>query len=317
MSYVKPSAECQVFLDNFPLPLPTGDHPDKALRPFLAAAPPPPAPDPKLCKVETFTIPGPASTDLRLFVVRPNNDESVPVVMVFHGGGAICGVPEMDLPLLEHLAKAGFAAVAVDYRLAPEYPFPAQFDDAETAWNYVQSKEAVSKLNIDHSKVILYGSSAGSWISQGLTHRLCKSGKSSLPRLVALDSTLADDRLIYPMQADNHPLAKFYVWSVQNSRDSHRYVHNDGEAPLEAALLRSTDPKDFAGFPPFYVNSCELDSLADHGPLLATKLREAGVSVEQHIYRGATHAFSSLMPASSIAQALYAELVRVFKQALE
>ncbi|KAM0789792.1 hypothetical protein ACM66B_006644 [Microbotryomycetes sp. NB124-2] len=317
---IKPSAECQAFLDHFPLPLPTGDHPSKVLRPFLASAPPPPAPDSKLCKVETFSIPAGKETkthDLRLFVVRPNNEDKVPVVVVFHGGGVIVGAPEMDMPLLEYFAKAGFAAVSVDYRLAPEDPYPAQFEDAEAAWDYVHSSEGLSRLNVDSSKSIVYGSSAGSWISQGLVYRLNKRGGGALPKLVALDSTLADDRLIHPAQAENHPLATHHVWSVQNSRDAHRYVYGDAEAPLEAALLRSTDPEDFAGLPPFYVNSCEIDSLADHGPLLAMKLREAGVSVELHVYRGATHAFSSMMPASSIAQSLYAELVRVFRQALE
>ncbi|KAK4056387.1 hypothetical protein OIO90_002530 [Microbotryomycetes sp. JL221] len=339
----KPTAECRVFLDNFPLPLPTGEPPAQVLRPAMAAGPAPPAPDATLCKVENVVIPGKAAPglyphDLRLLVVRPNNDDIVPAVLVFHGGGAIVGAPEMDFPLLEYLAKAGFACISTDYRLAPESPYPAQFDDAESAWDYLHSAEGSKRLGVNPEQTIVYGSSAGSWVSFGLTSRLVKRQEKNLPAIVALDSTLADDRQIYPRQAEGHPFAKYFVWSVQNSHDANSerfevlghfapvanitlrtaYVYGGAEPPIEAAPLRSDNPEiDFAGYPPFYINSCELDSLGDHGIALTNKLLAAGVSVEFHQYRGATHAFSSLMPMSNLAQSLYAELVRVFKQALQ
>lgn len=86
--------------------------------------------------------------------------------------------------MLYAFAQAGLVALSVDYRLAPEDPYPAAFEDAERAWEFVTSSSGLP--NVIHDKAALYGSSAGSWIAEGLTFRLRGTSKTQ-PKLVLLD----------------------------------------------------------------------------------------------------------------------------------
>lgn len=108
-----------------------------------------------------------------------------------------------------------------------------------------------TNLNLNCDKVGLFGSSAGSWIAAGLAIRL-KDKTGAKPSMVVLDSTLVDDRAIYPAQAVGHPCEDYHIWTRQNAIDAQRYIFGGDLAtvPLEAAPLRSKNPADFHGLGP-------------------------------------------------------------------
>lgn len=90
----------------------------------------------------------------------------------------------MDLRRLGFFAEQGYAVVSPDYRLAPEHPFPAQFDDAEACFEFLFTSSAI---NFDSSKIGFFGSSAGAWIATGLAIRLLHKKAARQPKVVVLD----------------------------------------------------------------------------------------------------------------------------------
>lgn len=107
-----------------------------------------------------------------------------------YGGKAADDSRRMDLPLYTHFAENGYAVVSPDYRLAPEDPHPAQFDDVEATFNWLVS-DAASALKVDTSKLAFYGSSAGAWLATGLAIRLNNKKSEKTARIVVLDRSVA------------------------------------------------------------------------------------------------------------------------------
>ncbi|KAL8293347.1 hypothetical protein RQP46_000048 [Phenoliferia psychrophenolica] len=281
-------------------------HPAEGIRPFTAAFPPPPMPDPAVASVESIEIPGKAGqAPLRLLVVRPVGTKKVPVVLGIHGGGFLMGAPEMDIALYGHFAAAGFAVVSPDYRLAPEHPYPAAYDDCELAYNYIVSDEGQKAHNIDGTRVAAWGSSAGSALATGLAIRLNQKSAGKALKVVLMDSSVADQRIIYPSQAPNHPNAIYHsVWTAKNSEAMYSYTFGNVDVkslPIEASPLLSTNDADFKGLAPHVVTSCELDSLADMGSIYADRLKGAGVDVAYRMFKGGPHAYLTLVPTSALA----------------
>src|SRR5262249_20596699 len=126
------------------------------------------APNPNIEVTERF-IPGPAGApEVRVLVYRPTNLAGpLPAILHIHGGGYIVGVPEMDDAYNRgYAADLGCVIVSVDYRLAPEHPFPAPLDDcyAALAWLY---GEALA-LGVDRARIAIKGESAGGGLAAGL-----------------------------------------------------------------------------------------------------------------------------------------------------
>ena len=119
----------------------------------------------EMAVVEDRTIPGPDGGDLPVRVYRPSADaERPPVVVYLHGGGWTIGdLDTHDEPCRALAAGTGAVVAAVDYRLAPEHPFPAAVDDAYTAVCYVS--EHADDLGVDASRLVVAGDSAGGNLS--------------------------------------------------------------------------------------------------------------------------------------------------------
>ena len=120
------------------------------------------APRPEMAEmadIEDRVIPGPVG-DIPLRIHRPTTDRSAPVLVYYHGGGMVLGTNHSFEPLARALADAsGATVVAVEYHLAPEFPAPAQFDDAYAAATWVS--QHAGELGVDPARLAVIGDSAG------------------------------------------------------------------------------------------------------------------------------------------------------------
>lgn len=206
-----------------------------------------------------------------------------PCLLYFHGGGWVFGdLDSHDFITAALTATLRAAVIAVDYRLAPEHPFPAAFDDSLTAWRAVQAEHAA--LGLDPRRVAVAGDSAGG----NLAAALCLALRDiSQP-------TPCGQALIYPALAGEPTLPAYRehadapLLSARNIADfSNLYLpdissrHDPRAAPLAADR--------FDRLPPAFVAVAEFDPLRDDGVEYARLLRHAGVTAELHLGAGLIH----------------------------
>ncbi|MEJ2044115.1 MAG: alpha/beta hydrolase [Reinekea sp.] len=255
------------------------------------------------------TIPGPAGAPeipIRIYMPKQRT-EAGPGFVNFHMGGFIFGDLEGEhLRCLTLAAEAGAVAIGVDYRLAPEHPFPAGVEDCYAALQWVA--EHAAELKIDPAKIAIGGGSAG-------------GGLTAAVALMARDRNgpeLAFQMLLYPVIDDRcKTLSMIHgtdlaVWDYQNSLDMwDQYL---GKArDVVSAYAAPARAEDLSALPPAYVITCEHDVLRDEGIFYAMRLMAAGVPVEMHNYPGTVHAFD-LLTVTDVATRALGDQVAAFKR---
>ena len=257
-------------------------------------------------------IPGPAS-ELPATVYTPSGEGPFPVIVYFHGGGWVIADRKVYDGGARGLCQAAQAIViSVDYRQAPEHRFPAAWDDALAAYDWVSRNAA--QFGGDPSRLGLAGESAGGCLAVATA-------------IAARDRGLAEPRAVLAV----YPVA-------QNNLSTVSYLENAIAAPLNRAmipwfldkLLRSEadldDPRlnlvgaDLHGLPPVTLINATLDPLRDDGALLEEALTAAGVPVERAVYDGVVHEFfgmAAVVEKAREAQAYAGERLReAFGEAL-
>ncbi|WP_406280882.1 alpha/beta hydrolase [Nocardia sp. NBC_00881] len=238
---------------------------------------------------------------LNVRVYRPERGGSaLPLIVAFHGGGFITGVPDQDDWLLSHLAANCPAVVAsVDYRLAPEHPVPAPVEDAYDAVPCLA--EQTDEWGADATRIALLGASAGASLA-ALT--AIKAARLGLPvRTQVLINPQLDwtDRTFrYPSFTEN---ADSPTASPANCRAVQRIALPES---FDARAISPLQSENIAGLAPTLIQAAGLDPLEDQAPAYADRLRQAGVEVTLTRYPEATHAFLSmpgLVPAARPARA--------------
>jgi acetyl esterase len=250
-------------------------------------------------RVEERTLPGPAG-DLhaRLYVPKPpssSTDSPSPGIVFFHGGGWVTGDLDSHDGLCRTLAAGAEARViAIDYRLAPEHPFPAAVDDALTAFRWVVAN--AEALGMEAARIAVAGDSAGGNLSAIVArHTRDDARRPALAVLLypALDATLAS-----PSHAERghgfYLTRKSIDWYLRHylGADPSAY-RNPDVSPLLARSL--------AGSPPTLVVAAGFDPLRDEAMAYAERLREAGVPTVSRCETGLIHGFAmmgGLSPAS-------------------
>jgi acetyl esterase len=227
---------------------------------------------------------------------HPHPGRASGLLVYCHGGGWVIGDLDLEDAALRRISLAsGVPILSVDYRLAPEHPFPAQLEDVEAAFQWAGSE--AHSLGICPQRIGLGGASAGANLALGAALRL-RDGGRPLPVLLLLmygaysggaatPSTLAfgDGRFGLPRAAMD------WFWAAYAGRDrDNRHPHS---VPMEA---------DLGGLPPTFLNHAELDILRDDTVLLAELLRRAGVPVEHRGYAGAVHGFTQYAKGSALAR---------------
>ena len=261
-----------------------------------------------------FQVPGQGKDpSVRVRVYEPENRPAVlPGFFWIHGGGYVSGSPEQDDPYLRRIAKEiGCVAVAVDYRLAPEHPYPAPLEDCYAAlkWMYEQADE----LGVDASRVATGGGSAGGGLAAGLALLARDRGEIKI----------AFQLLLYPMLDDRNPsLAseKFpdaLFWTRHNNHFGWKsYLdNNQGKEgiPPYAAPARAAD---LSGLPPSFIAVGDIDLLAEEDIQFACRLVRSGVPVELHVYPGAFHAFDVKVPEAGVSKRCSDAVVQALRKAL-
>ena len=221
---------------------------------------------------------------------RPHSTAPVPLVVFFHGGGFVFGSPDTHDNLCRALARAaGCAVLSVDYRLAPEHPFPAAVEDAYEALCWAACE--AGRLGADPQRLAVAGDSAGGTLA---AVACLKSRDEGGPRIrhqaliyPATDATTFD-RESYRAYAEGYFLDRSQVdWF----RDQYLPQPEDRRHPHASPLLAAS----LAGLPPATVVTAEFDVLRDEGLAYADALERAGVAVHRLHYTGVVHGFVSAL----------------------
>jgi len=260
---------------------------------------------PDVDRVFDLRIPGPAG-EIPLRIYHPR--EAAGVVMAFHGGGWLMGNIDSFDAICRHLANdAGLAVVNVDYRLAPEHPFPAAVEDAWEATRWIAAHG--SELGLPAGRLTVFGESAGGNLA-AVVCLLARDQES--PRLLA-------QALVYPatdarLQADS--LSTYAEGFMQRKADVEyafrTYALGHGVSP-SAWKLSPLLAESHAGLPPALVITAECDAVRDDGEAYAARLADAGVPATCVRYQGMLHTFYNmrgLVDAAAVAQQQVASMLR-------
>lgn len=212
-------------------------------------------------------------------VYRPvEADGDLPGLLFIHGGGFVLGSVDLEHQTCVDLARdLGVVVASVEYRLAPEHPYPAGLDDC-----YAALRLLAGLPGVDPARVAVHGQSAGGCLAAAVALLARDRGGPALC-FQSLDVPVIDDRLETPTMRSAGP---FPMWSPSQAATSWRLYLDGRSADQYAAPGRAGD---LSGLPPAYVVTCELDPLRDEGNAYAARLMGAGVSVELHCWPGTFH----------------------------
>ncbi|MBI5311138.1 MAG: alpha/beta hydrolase [Actinobacteria bacterium] len=248
-------------------------------------------PKAELASIEDIEVPGAEGPhDARLYL--PHADDAVPTLVFFHGGGFVIGdVESYDFQARTIAERAGVAVLSVDYRLAPEDPFPAAVEDAEAITHW--ALDHAEQLGGDPDRVAVGGDSAGGNLAAVTAQSLASDDRQPFAQV-----------LIYPVLdfAGDYP-------SRQQNADGPLLTHAHLELFNEAYVPGDTDPRDprlsplladdLEDLPPALVVTAGYDPLRDEGDLFAEALAEDGVAVKHLRYDSLIHGFFGLGPFSA------------------
>lgn len=260
-----------------------------ALPAMLAARP---LPDLPVSSHNVHIPSGDGERAIRCMLVQPLTARNkAPAVLHFHGGGHVLGVPEMNKPqLMRWAAELGCVALSVDYRLAPETPFPGPMEDAYAALRWLNAQAGV--LGIDPQRIAVSGESAGGAMAGCLALMARDRGEFTIA-FQHLEAPRLDDRIPDPSNAN--PFTGEFVWTRENSAFCRKAYMGGNESSPYASAARATS---LSGLPPVYIAVGSLDMFVDECLAYSARLTRSGIPVELIVYPGCFHGFKMATEAS-------------------
>jgi len=244
----------------------------------------------KVAAVCDLTIPGPAGAiPARLYL--PGEEKTYPLFIYFHGGGWTIG----DLDSADNIARficrrAGCSVLSVDYRLAPEHPFPAGVDDAFAAVQWAVRQAA--ELHGDPQHVLVGGDSAGATLSAVISQLALHKGSPRLAGQVLFYAATNAAGLDTPSFKEfGEKALGLPTRDVRWFLDQYTPDSRDRRDPRVSPLFA----RDLYGLPPALVVTAEFDVLRDEGEEYARRLEKAGVPVTLLRCNGMVHGFLTLV----------------------
>ena len=247
-----------------------------------------------------------------LRIYQPSNENHLPVVIYFHGGCFVSGSFETHEQQLREIAhQSRSVVVAVDYRLAPEFPFPAAHDDAFRATKYVYQN--CQRLGGDNNKIVLAGDSAGGHLALITSFRL-KEQEDWLPKKQILIYPMLDATASCQSYQDNGD--NFIITKETLLSGFDMYLGDSGVSkrhPEISPLFRT----DLAGLPETHILTAEYDPLLDEGETFYKQLVKAGVPAQCQRYFGVTHGFYQLSGISQAARTSISHVSAIVRELVD
>ena len=265
--------------------------------------------------LENLSIAGPGDApDVPLRIYRPEAQAGVvPAILHIHGGGFVIGDLDSELGICLALCRnLGIVVVSVDYRLAPETPYPGGLEDCYCALNWMHDNTA--ELQIDPARIALFGQSAGGGLSAA-TALLSRDRNGPPICFQYLGIPELDDRLETPSMQQFVDTPMWHRPNAELSWDFYlgeQFSRGTPDVPYHAAPARAND---LTGLPPAYISTMEFDPLRDEGVQYALKLMQAGVATELHSFPGTFHG-SAMFAHAKISQREATEMFTVLSRAL-
>jgi acetyl esterase/lipase len=250
--------------------------------------------------VEVLTLS--SGIDVRLY--RPSRGSGAgPALLWIHGGGYVIGSPAQDDELCRRFARELGATVAsVDYRLAPENPYPIPLEDCYTALAWLARLPSV-----DPARVAIGGASAGGGLAAALA--LLARDRGQIP--------LAAQLLVYPMLDDRtvqrHGLDNpgHRLWNQSSNKLGWACYLGDADPDIAVPARR----QDLGGLPPAWMGVGTLDLFHDEDLAYAERLRAAGVPCQVEVVSGAFHGFDGIVPKARVSQSFFNSQCAVLREA--
>jgi acetyl esterase/lipase len=242
-------------------------------------------------------------------IYRPSDEEGLGLLVYFHGGGWVVGdLGTHDSTCRALAADSGHAVLAVDYRLAPEHPFPAAVDDAvaATSWAY----DHAASIGCDRERLAVGGDSAGGNLAAVVSHRAPAPLRFQLLVYPVTDARC--NTTSYEEFADGPYLTrKSMEWYVAH------YLSGQDGSPEDARVSPLLAPDEaLAKSPPTHVVTVHSDVLRDEGEAYARRLESLGVPTTLRRYDGMFHGFFALPEAIDVGREAVAEASGALRRAL-
>lgn len=242
-----------------------------------------------------------SGVDVRLH--RPTGDSRPgPALLWIHGGGYVLGNAQQDDRLCHRFTRElGITVAAVDYRLAPEHPYPASLEDCYSALIWLAGLPAV-----DPARVAIGGASAGGGLAAALAF-LARDRGEVTPVLQLLAYPMLDDRSGTGPENPNYRL-----WSPKSNRFGWAAYLGNADPQVAVPARRG----DLSGLAPAWIGVGTNDLLLDEDVAYADRLTAAGVPCHVEVVPGAFHGFDAVVPKAAVSQAFFASQCASLRTAL-
>ncbi|GAA1248092.1 alpha/beta hydrolase [Pseudonocardia aurantiaca] len=247
-------------------------------------------------EAQDLAVPGAVGPLPARLYVPPAVPESAGLIVYFHGGGFVLGSLASTDPLCRLLAaQSGVRVLSVDYRLAPEDPYPAALEDAIAAYRAVQENAAA--LGADPDLIAVGGDSAGANLALVVAHQQSVLGRPVPAFVLALYPVTDAERT----GGSRELFGTGFGLTVEYLAELERLYLPDGvpSDDKRGAILRA---RDLSRMPPVYLSTAGFDPLRDEGEELAARLRRAGVPVVARRFPGLVHGYASFTALSAAAR---------------
>ena len=232
---------------------------------------------------ESVLVTSTHNIDVRIYSPAP--DKALPVVLHYHGGGHLCGNIALYDAISRKIAKSGNCIViAVEYRLAPEFPYPAGIDDCQYA--LVHYQELLSEVKFSH-QLIIAGDSAGGAICTTLASKNINNTSIEIDKQILIYPSVDYSMSCKSIEENG---SGFLLEKEKISWYFDKYFQHNEPSQLVSPLFMSMD----ANMPETIIFTAGCDPLRDEGHAYGQALSKLGVKVEQHSFNGMIHAYMLL-----------------------
>lgn len=251
--------------------------------------------------------------DARLLLYRPDVAGQLPAILFLHASGFIAGRPEWMAVANQAMAQEQKAlVVAVNYRLAPENPFPSPLEDCYAALKWVH--ENAAQLGVDRNRILVMGESAGGGLAAALALLARDRGEFPLSGQVLIYPML-DPRTHTAQAPGQNPYTGEFIWTRRHNQFGWEAMRGGQQVPEERiGYFAPSLAKDLSSLPPAFIAVGALDLFVDEDADYALRLGRAGIPVELHVYPGGIHGFD--VTGSDIAQQYKVDLSQALQRML-